>query len=321
MTAAADKGLDSSTARMLSSLAEVLSAALPKAGEHCCASPEVKFVRRETSARIDACVAKVSAALVVSGEKRVRVGGSEIQCQAGDVLVFGTELPDCFEAVGASPSRPFLAISLSLRAELVISVQSRLSQWRRSEMPRAAGAWPAAAPCAGFALWHADAELIDAFFRLTKAVGSPLDAAFLGPSLEEEIVYRMLMGPCGRTAACFFDDQTPSGRIAQAIAWMRRRYREPLSVEEAARHANMSTATFYRHFKAVANMSPAQYIKTLRLIEAQRQMIQEGRGVLDAAAMAGYAGTSHFTREFKRMFGLPPAAYAKQVREREVDPR
>ena len=60
-----------------------------------------------------------------------------------------------------------------------------------------------------------------------------------------------------------------SNQIAQAIAWLRDNYKEPLHVEMLARMVNMGASTFHRYFKEAATLSPLQYHKRLRLYEAQ----------------------------------------------------
>ena len=53
-------------------------------------------------------------------------------------------------------------------------------------------------------------------------------------------------------------------------------------------------------------MTPLQYQKQLRLIEARRALL-DGSPVAKAAQDVGYESISQFTREYGRMFGLSPA--------------
>ena len=78
----------------------------------------------------------------------------------------------------------------------------------------------------------------------------------------------------------------------------------------------MSPSSFHQHFRAVTSLSPLQFQKQLRLIEARRLMLAEGRTASSAAYEVGYESVSQFTREYGRMFGLPPmkeAAAAKSA--------
>lgn len=79
-----------------------------------------------------------------------------------------------------------------------------------------------------------------------------------------------------------------------------------MRIEALARHVNMSTANFHRHFKQLTGFSPLQYQKQLRLHEAQRLMLLEHEKVSEAALRVGYESMTQFNREYKRVFGEPP---------------
>jgi AraC-like DNA-binding protein len=76
----------------------------------------------------------------------------------------------------------------------------------------------------------------------------------------------------------------------------------------------MSPSSFHHHFRAVTSLSPMQFQKQLRLIEARRLMMSEGRSASSAAFAVGYESVPQFTREYGRMFGLPPGKDMEAVR-------
>ncbi|WP_191058307.1 helix-turn-helix transcriptional regulator, partial [Geminicoccus harenae] len=82
--------------------------------------------------------------------------------------------------------------------------------------------------------------------------------------------------------------------------------------------AGMSPSSFHQHFRAVTSLSPLQFQKQLRLIEARRLMLSEGRAVSSAAFAVGYESVSQFTREYRRMFGLPPVRETSMARRSEA---
>ena len=59
-------------------------------------------------------------------------------------------------------------------------------------------------------------------------------------------------------------------------------------------------------FKEITSLSPLQFQKRLRLYEAERLMLIEGKDAGTAALSVGYESVSQFTREYKRQFGEPP---------------
>ncbi len=54
---------------------------------------------------------------------------------------------------------------------------------------------------------------------------------------------------------------------------MRENYFEALRIEDLARISAMSVTSFHRHFRAVALVSPLQYLKRIRLQEARARLL------------------------------------------------
>jgi len=96
-------------------------------------------------------------------------------------------------------------------------------------------------------------------------------------------------------------------RLGRAIARIRESFPRSLGVAELARTAAMSPPTFHEHFKALTAVTPLQYQKELRLLEA-RQRLTSGRSVTEVAFDVGYENPSQFSREYARKFGKPPRA-------------
>jgi AraC-like DNA-binding protein len=78
-----------------------------------------------------------------------------------------------------------------------------------------------------------------------------------------------------------------------------------LPIERLASIANMSPSSFHQHFKAITALSPLQFQKRVRLLEARRLMLAGGTDATGAAYHVGYESLSQFTREYARMFGAP----------------
>ena len=79
-----------------------------------------------------------------------------------------------------------------------------------------------------------------------------------------------------------------------------------IMIEQLAAAAQMSPSSFHQHFKSLTAMSPLQYQKQLRLLEARRLMLIDAVSVAGAAYQVGYESVSQFSREYSRMFGAPP---------------
>ena len=112
-------------------------------------------------------------------------------------------------------------------------------------------------------------------------------------------------------------DTKPHGRrstrvkcLARAIVYIEDRFREPLSLEAIAGAACMSRFHFARIFRDEIGMSPMQYVRWRRVIEAERRLAAGEESLLKLAGDLGYFDHSHFSRSFKAATGVMPKQYA-----------
>ena len=121
-----------------------------------------------------------------------------------------------------------------------------------------------------------------------------------------EICYWILTGPHGGEVMKMTLANSYAQRVISAIHTLRDRFAEPVRIEELALVAQMSPSAFHRHFKAMTSMTPLQYQKRLRLLEARRLIVTDAANVETAAFQVGYESPSQFSREYSRMYGAPP---------------
>ena len=150
--------------------------------------------------------------------------------------------------------------------------------------------------------------------RLMQLAAQPRAIDILFPSIMREIAYWLLTGPAGRNVARMVLPEGQPLRIAGAIAHIRRNFDAPMNVVDLARSVGMSASSFHQHFKTLTSMSPLQYQKHLRLMEARRLMMTEGQKAGVAALNVGYESVSQFSREYARMFGSPPRRETQRAR-------
>ncbi len=169
-------------------------------------------------------------------------------------------------------------------------------------------------PVRGWCVSDAAPPLIDCVIRLTKLLDTPQDIPFLAPLIIREIYYRLLTDQQGEAIRQIAIAGSNMQRIAEVIQQIKVDFTKPLRIEELAEQANMSAASFHRHFKAVTSMSPLQYQKQLRLLTARQMMLAEAIDATQAAYRVGYESTSQFSREYSRMFGAPPIRDMERLR-------
>src|SRR5262249_57008577 len=106
-----------------------------------------------------------------------------------------------------------------------------------------------------------------------------------------------------------------AARLRQAMQWMRENYINSIEINRVAAKAGMGITTFYRQFKQITGLSPIQFQKQLRLLEARKLLVFNGHSVSEAAYEVGYESASQFNREYARLFGAPPAQDASRLRQ------
>ena len=108
--------------------------------------------------------------------------------------------------------------------------------------------------------------------------------------------------------------QEPSGRFAALLEWVRQHLDLPLTVEQLAEQAGMSSRHFTRAFIAETGTTPAKAVERLR-IEVARGRIQASAEPIEGVARAtGFGDPERMRRAFIRTFGQPPQALRRVAR-------
>ena len=71
----------------------------------------------------------------------------------------------------------------------------------------------------------------------------------------------------------------------------------------------MSLSQLERRFKAMFQVTPAQFIIKVRLTEACQSLAHTRDPITRIAERTGFYDASHFCRVFARFFGLTPSEY------------
>jgi transcriptional regulator GlxA family with amidase domain len=103
-------------------------------------------------------------------------------------------------------------------------------------------------------------------------------------------------------------------RMSRAIFKIRSGLGDDVNVAALAKAAGMSRSAFFQRFKEATSMSPIQYQKRLRLLDARRLLIETDETAEGSAFKVGYKSSSQFSREYSRMFGLLPVRDAAKMK-------
>ena len=285
-------------------LAERVASAI-RADGHALPLPGLHLYRHSAPQETVYSVVEPSLCVVAQGSKEFLVGDTRYRYDPAHYLLSTVDLPSVGQVVDASAERPFLSLRLELRPALVGAVLLESGHAALPSRPAEVRA-VAASPL--------DVDLLDAAVRLVRLLEAPATARVLLPLITREVVFRLLLGEQGGRLRHLVAVGGYTTRISRAIERLSRDLDQPLRVEELARELGMSVSGLHHHFKAVTALSPLQYQKRLRLLEARRLLLSEDLDGASAAFRVGYTNAAHFNREYKSLFGLPPMRDVHRLR-------
>lgn len=237
---------------------------------------------------------KAGLVLILQGNKTGYLGDQVFRYGPDQYLVLAVPLPfDC--DTNASPENPLLGLFIDIeQTDLFEMIDLMEFRTKVSQKSVTLGVAPA----------QMHDELRDAVVRLIAALCSRAASRAIGPGIVREILFHALNGSHGEALRALAESGTHADRIARSISYMREEFAQPITVEELAQRAGMSTPVFHRAFRNMTGSSPLQYLKATRLNRAKGLIAAEGSLVGDAARQVGYENAAHFSREFKKFFGV-----------------
>jgi AraC-like DNA-binding protein len=278
-------------------------------GLHETAIAPLQLLRASAPALPLPAIYEPSLLVVVQGSKQALLAGRSFRYDPLHCLLVTVTMPIVGQIIEASTDRPYLCIRLNLHLPDIAALVLDADAGPLQEQAR---------PPRGLRVSRVTDALLDAVLRLMHLLDTPLDMPVLAPLVLREIHYRVLSGDLGAGLRHLVVAQSHGQRIARAIDLLKRRYAEPVSIEEVADAAHMSPSSLHQHFKSVTALSPLQFQKQLRLHQARRLMLTEGLDAASAGHRVGYESPSQFSREYRRLFGAPPRAEVAGLRRRDA---
>lgn len=267
--------------------------------------PGLAMVRATQPSDLLHAVYRPLACLVVQGSKNVTVGTQRFSFSVGDSLLVTADVPTVSQITRASVAAPYLSLVLELDLAVIAELTGEMGAERIADT-------------APVRVDPTDSEVADAALRLVRLLERPASVPVLQAQFVREMHYWLLAGKHGSAIRRLGWPEGHLQRVARAVAILRAEFAQSVPVERLAAAAGMSPSSFHQHFRAVTSLSPLQFQKQLRLIEARRLMISEAASASSAAFAVGYESVSQFTREYGRMFGLPPVQDAKAARDKAL---
>jgi AraC-like DNA-binding protein len=258
--------------------------------------PGLTFLRSDHRKHPSHLIFKPALCVVVQGAKWTTFGGQRFDYKAGQALVVSVETPALSRVVKASPSEPYLGIIVEFDLTVMREVMESIDA-----PPR-----PISSVQHGIFVTHFQGSMADCVLRLVRLIDTPQAIPMIAPMIMRELCYWLLTGPHGSEVAGLVLANGHAERVIRAIHALREQFSEPVRIEDLAAIAQLSPSAFHRQFKALTSMTPLQYQKQLRLLEARHLMVSGAANAESAAYQVGYESPTQFSREYARMFGAPP---------------
>jgi len=265
--------------------------------------PGLTAIRSTGRTALSYQVQRPLACLVLQGAKLVTMGSQSLHFHPGDSLLITADVPTASQITQASLAAPYYSLVLDLDPAIIAGLATEMAALQESDD-------------AAVKIETTDSNVADAALRLMRLLERPASLPVLQGALVRECHYWLLAGHHGAAIRRLGLPDSHLRRIARTVAILRRDYARRLPVERLAAEAGMSPSGFHQHFRAVTSLTPLQFQKQLRLIEARRLMLAEGVNASNAAYAVGYESVQQFTREYGRMFGMPPVREVTEAHSR-----
>ena len=105
-----------------------------------------------------------------------------------------------------------------------------------------------------------------------------------------------------------------ASRLERVIAFIEERLADPISVEDLAATAHLSTFHFSRMFRRSLGASPHDYVTQRRLERAKQLLAGTNLRLAEVVERTGYRTQAHFTRAFHEATNLTPMSYRRAAR-------
>lgn len=237
-----------------------------------------------------------SICIILQGEREIHLGADCQKFDNSNLMFCPVNIPLSMHINYASIKNPVIVLSMKLNLAMIRDILAQI---------------PPKPSMGGSHLgikWPLDDTIMSAFERLIRLLDYPNDIDFLASLIQQEIYYRLLSVEQGNKLRQLVISGSHTHRIAQATDWIKSHLDQPIMVDNLASRCGMSISGFHQHFKEITQLSPLQYQKSLRLMEARRLVKMHGAQISQIAMQVGYESPSQFSREYKRLFGVSPSS-------------
>lgn len=101
-------------------------------------------------------------------------------------------------------------------------------------------------------------------------------------------------------------------RLSEIVEYLNEHYREDIYLEDVAEHFSLAPQYLSRFFKKYANISFSEYLNSIRLDHASRDLMNTDDSILCIALNNGFSNPRSFSNAFKNIYGMNPSVFKKK---------
>lgn len=161
------------------------------------------------------------------------------------------------------------------------------------------------------------AASLDMFLHLLRREHGP---AVANPIARELVASAHRLGGEAQYIPCSLPVHSDDERLAAVIAWAGENLQRPLSVNELATRALMSSRTFARRFRETTGTTPHAWLLTQRLNRAEELLETTDLSIEEITEQLGYRNANVLREHFVKRRGMPPRTYRAIFNRRTAQP-
>lgn len=104
--------------------------------------------------------------------------------------------------------------------------------------------------------------------------------------------------------------------IIKTMDYLNSNYAEKITIDKLADMANMSRASYIRHFEALNGKTLNQYLTKIRIKAACNLLKSTNLSITEISLQCGFFDSSHFSKIFKKMKNVSPLQYRENERKK-----
>lgn len=139
------------------------------------------------------------------------------------------------------------------------------------------------------------------------------------PAALSTLLYRMMLALLEPAAPAPEMPPDVSGAAETAKGYIKKRWNEPVTLEEVARHCGVSVSYVCRAFRKQEGMPPLEYQRRRRIEAAVTMLRGTDLPVADVGRSCGFDSPSYFGKTFRRYVGASPQEYRNRKLEYPFD--